>query len=123
MNKKQIFLNTVFWGFILWFFGYVLGIVFFALVPKNLIGLVISPIAVVFTLWVLIKKIKREKFMCYFGLGLIWTVMAVILDYLFIVKLFQSTDYYKADIYVYYGLTFVLPMAVGLYKKNNGLLK
>jgi hypothetical protein len=78
---------------------------------------------VIFTLWVLLKKIKREKFMCYFGLGLIWTLMAVLLDYLFIVKLFQSTDYYKADIYVYYGLTFVLPMAVGFYKKNKGLIK
>jgi len=123
MNKKQIFVNTVSWGFILWLFGYILGIVLFAFVPKDQIGLYITPIAVVFTLWVLIKKIKREQFLCYFGLGLIWTVMAATLDYIFIVKLFKSADYYKPDVYLYYILTFVLPMVVGWYKKSKGLIK
>ena len=123
MNKKQIFVNTISWGFILWLFGYILGIVLFAFVPKDQIGLYITPIAVVFTLWVLIKKIKREQFLCYFGLGLIWTVMAATLDYIFIVKLFKSADYYKPDVYLYYILTFVLPMVVGWYKKSKGLIK
>jgi len=123
MNKKQIFVNTISWGFILWLFGYILGIVLFAFVPKDQIGLYITPIAVVFTLWVLIKKIKREQFLCYFGLGLIWTVMAATLDYIFIVKLFKSADYYKPDVYLYYVLTFVLPLIVGWYKKSKGLIK
>jgi len=116
MTKKQILLNTLFWGFILWLFGYALGIVFFGFVPKDQIGLYLSPIAVAFTLWVLFKKIKREEFMCYIGLGVIWTIMAILLDYLFIVKMFQSTDYYKSDVYVYYALTFILPIIVGWYK-------
>lgn len=115
-NPLKIFINTVLWGTLLWLFGYILGIIFFAFVPKNLIGFVILPLGVAFTLWVLIKKIKREGFGCYFGLGLIWTIMAVILDYLFIVKMFKSADYYKPDVYVYYALTFLLPLAVGWYK-------
>ena len=115
-NPMKIFLNTVMWGLVLWLFGYILGIVFFTLVPKNLIGFVILPLGVAFTLWVLIKKIKREEFGCYFGLGLIWTIMAVGLDYLFIVKMLKSTDYYKPDVYVYYTLTFLLPLAVGWFK-------
>ena len=123
MDEKQIFVNTISWGFILWLFGYILGIVLFAFVPKDQIGLYITPIAVVFTLWVLIKKIKREQFLCYFGLGLIWTVMAATLDYIFIVKLFKSADYYKPDVYLYYVLTFVLPLIVGWYKKSKGLIK
>jgi len=116
-NKGKIFLNTVFWGFILWLFGYVLGIVFFAFVPKDAIGWFVMPFGIAATLWVLFKKIKREKFMCYFGLGVIWTIMAAVLDFVFLVKLLNATDYYKPDVFLYYALTFLLPLAVGLYKK------
>jgi hypothetical protein len=115
-NKGKIFLNTVFWGFVLWLFGYVLGFVFFAFVPKDLIGWYIMPFGVVFSFWILLKKIKREEFMCYFGLGLIWTIMAIVLDYVFLVKLLKAVNYYKLDVYIYYILTFVLPMIVGWYK-------
>ena len=122
-KKRAILLNSLAWGFILWLFGYILGLVFFPLVPKEQIGFYVLPIGVALTLWALIKKIKREVFLCYFGLGLIWTILAVVLDYIFIVKLFQSADYYKPDVYVYYALTFVLPLLVGWYKKSKGLIK
>lgn len=122
-DKAKIFFNTIFWGFILWLFGYVLGIVFFAFVPKNLIGWLIFPFGVAATLWVLFKKIKRDSFVCYIGLGVIWTIMAIVLDYFFLVKLFKTPDYYKIDVYIYYILTCVLPIAAGWYrfnkKKNN----
>ena len=68
-NKWKIFLNTIFWGFVLWLFGYILGFVFFALVPQEMIGWFIMPFGVIFTLWILFKKIKRESFICYVGLG------------------------------------------------------
>lgn len=112
----KILLNTVLWGLALWLFGYILGIIFFAFVPKEQIGWYILPLGVIFVLWVLIKKIKREEFGCYFGLGLIWTIMAVSLDFIFIVKMLKSVGYYKPDVYVYYALTFLLPLAVGWYK-------
>jgi len=117
-NKKKIFLNTVFWGFVLWLFGYVLGIVFFALVPAEVLGWYIMPLGIIATLWVLIKKIQRDEFGCYVGLGVIWTLMAVVLDYFFLVKLLNVTDYYKIDVYLYYALTFILPIAVGWYTTN-----
>lgn len=116
MDKLKILLNTIFWGFILWLFGYVLGIIFFAFAPKELIGWFILPLGVIFTLWVLFKRIKRERFTCYVGLAVIWTIMAVALDYAFIVKLFASSDYYKPDVFVYYALTFLLPLVAGLHK-------
>jgi hypothetical protein len=61
--------------------------------------------------------------MCYIGLGVIWTIMAVVLDYFFIVKMLNSPDYYRLDVYLYYALTFILPVAVGWYKKSKGLVK
>ena len=112
----KIFLNTVLWGFLLWLFGYVLGFVFFALVPKDVIGWFLMPFGIIATLWVLFKKIKRDRFACYIGLGVIWTVMAMVLDYAFLVRLLNATDYYKIDVYVYYILTLVIPVAVGWYK-------
>lgn len=116
LSPKQKILSNVFWGFILWLFGYILGIIFFAFVPKELIGYYILPLGIALMLWVLFKKIHRDEFMCYFGIGLFWTVIAIVLDYLFIVLLFNSTDYYKMDIYIYYALTFIIPIAVGWYK-------
>jgi hypothetical protein len=59
----------------------------------------------------------------YIGLGVIWTIMAVVLDYFFLVKMLNASDYYKFDVYLYYILTFVLPVAVGWYKKSKGLIK
>lgn len=116
VNLKKVFFNTVFWGLMLWFFGYVLGLIFFAIVPQEQIGFYVLPFGVIATLWVLTKKIVREQLGCYFGLGLIWLLIAVVLDYLFIIKLFNSSAYYKADVYLYYFLIFALPLAVGCYR-------
>jgi len=119
MDKKKIILNTLLWGFLLWIFGYILGFIFFAFVPKEAIGWYIMPFGIIATLWVLFKKIERESFGCYVGLGVIWTVMAIVLDYIFIVLLLKSAGYYKPDVYLYYILTFILPVAVGWYKFNK----
>ncbi len=119
MNKK--FLSYAFgWGFILWLIGYALGIVLFKAVPQNLLGWIIMPIGIVITLWVLFKKIHFESFGHYFFLAFIWTLLAIILDYFLLVKLFKPIDgYYKLDVYIYYALTFILPLLVGWNKTKK----
>jgi hypothetical protein len=105
------------WGVGLWFIGYVLGFVFFAIVPPDMIGWFITPIGVLITLWVLLKKVKGASFKYYFMLAVVWTLLAVALDYLFIIKTLHPADgYYKLDVYVYYGLTFALPIIVSFFK-------
>lgn len=74
------------------------------------------PFGIAPTLWVLTKKIVRKEFTCYLGLTIFWTLIAVVFDYLFIVKLLNSSDYYKPDVYLYYLLTFLIPHLVGWYK-------
>lgn len=115
-DKKALFLNTLLWGFLLWLFGYILGIVFFMLVPAEAIGYYVLPIGVIATIWVLLEKIERESFTCYAMVGVFWAIIAVLLDYVFIVLLFQSASYYKPDVYLYYLLALFLPAAVGTYK-------
>jgi hypothetical protein len=108
------------WGVLLWFIGYVLGIVLFPIVPSSMIGLVIMPIGIIITLWVLLKKIKSSSFQYYLKLAVIWTLIAIVLDYFLLVKLFKPADgYYKVDVYLYYILTFLLPLIVGWRKKTN----
>ena len=118
-NKGKIFLNTIFWGLMLWLWGYILGFVFFAFVPKDIIGWLVMPLGLAAIIWVLIKKIKREEFMCYVGLGIIWTIMAIALDYVFLVKLLKAVDYYKLDVHIYYILTLILPITAGMYRFNK----
>lgn len=118
MNKK--FLKNAFgWGFLLWLIGYILGIILFFVLPSSIIGWAITPIGIIITLWVLLKKIKSNSLKYYFLLAFNWTLIAIIFDYLFLVKIFNPADgYYKLDVYLYYLLTFLLPIIIGI-KKNR----
>jgi len=119
MNKK-ILVDNLGWGITLWLVGYILGIVFFAFVPHDLIGWVIMLIGIIITLFVLFKIIKSSSLNYYLMLALSWTAIAIILDYFLLVKLFKPADgYYKLDVYLYYILTFALPLVVGYIKTHK----
>lgn len=118
--SKQFYKDALGWGFILWLIGYILGIILFAVIPPSMIGWVITPIGIAITLWVLIKKINGDSLKYYFLIGLVWALIAVIFDYFFLVKLFKPADgYYKLDVYLYYIITFLLPIIVGWRKTKN----
>jgi len=119
MNKK-FFKDAIGWGFVLWLIGYVLGIMLFAFVPASILGWIITPIGILLTLWVLFKKVSPSTFSYYLSLAFMWTAIAVICDYLFLVLAFKPEDgYYKWDIYLYYSLTFLLPLIVYGIKKRK----
>jgi len=118
LGSKQFLKDALGWGFVLWLIGYILGIAFFMVVPPNLIGWVIMPIGIIIALWVLYKKVKGDSFQYYIFLAIAWTPIAIVFDYFFLVKLFKPADgYYKLDVYLYYALTFILPVFVGWRKK------
>lgn len=123
--NKQLLKDALGWGFVLWFVGYLLGIIFFILVPTTILGWVIMPIGTAITLWVLFKKIKSNFIKYYLLLAIVWTLMAIIFDYFFLVKIFKPVDgYYKLDVYLYYFITFILPVVVGrekIYKKTSNI--
>jgi hypothetical protein len=117
--SKQLLKDGFGWGLLLWFIGYVLGIVLFMVVPVNLIGWVISPIGILLTLWVLNKKIKSQEIKHFIYIAIIWTIIAVLFDYVFLVQLFKPDDgYYKLDVFIYYLFTFLLPLLVGWRKSR-----
>jgi len=112
--NKQLLKDGVGWGVGLWLIGYALGIALFPVAPANVLGWIIMPIGIVITLWVLFKKVRGESLGYYAKVAVIWTLIAIIFDYLFLVQVFHPADgYYKLDVYLYYVLTFVLPLLVG----------
>lgn len=119
---KQLLKDVLGWGFILWFIGYVLGILFFMVVPPNLIGWVIMPIGTLITFWVAFKKLKRTNlpYYIYIIVALGWTFIAIILDYFFLVKAFKPVDgYYKPSVIIYYCLMFFIPILAGWWKRRK----
>ena len=106
-------------GLVLWLIGYVLGVMLFAFVPTNLIGWIITPIGTAVTLWVAFKKVNGDTLRYYGLVALIWALIAVLGDYLFIVKAFKPADgYYKPDVYLYYALTLAIPVLAGWRKSK-----
>ena len=86
----------------------------FALVPASLIGWIITPIGIAITLWIAFKKVKGSTLPYYGLVALAWLSIAVVGDYLFIVKAFKPADgYYKPDVYLYYALTVGIPLFAG----------
>ncbi len=107
------------WGAALWLVGYALSFAFFPFVPNAYLGWTIMPFGIIATVWVLKVKIDYFPISEYARLGVAWVLVALVLDYVFIVKLLAPADgYYKLDIYLYYLLTLLLPPVVGWYKKR-----
>jgi len=117
---KKFYTDVLGWGFGLWLFGYLLGIALFAFVPPAALGWVITPIGISVSLWVLFKKIKSQTLSHYLSIGIGWMIIAIVFDYIFLVMFFHPADgYYKLDVYVYYAVTFLLPVLVGWYKSSK----
>lgn len=90
-------------------------------------------------LWVLFKKVhpvkslpqqgatesqfngvKGDTFQYFLLLAIFWTLIAIVFDYFFLVKALKPADgYYKLDVYLYYGLTFILPLFAGWRKQQS----
>jgi hypothetical protein len=122
LMDKQFLKYMLGWGIVLWLVGYVLGIIFFFVFPPSLIGWVIMPIGIALIFWILLKKVKGVNAQGYLMLAIAWTIISIAFDYLFIVKTFKPIDgYYKLDVYLYYALTFMIPLIVGWWKitKSN----
>ena len=118
--NRQLLMDSLGWGVLLWLIGYILGIIFFFVMSASLIGWVVMPIGIIITLWVLWKRIKSSLFQHYLVLAIVWTLIAIGLDYIFIIKMLHPADgYYKLDVYLYYGLTFLLPLLIGWLKSTK----
>lgn len=117
---RQLLKDSLGWGFGLWLIGYILGILLFFVLPSSWIGWAILPVGIVITVWVLLRKVTATTLQHYVVLAVVWALIAVVFDYLLIVKAFSPPDgYYKPDVYLYYALTFIMPLVVGRLKVSK----
>jgi hypothetical protein len=115
---QQVFKDTAGPGTFFWLIGYLAGIVLFFTPFKSSMGWIIflffTPVTILVTWW-WFRSRERLPLKYYAGVGVCWALIAVVLDYLFIVTLFGSTNYYAPDVYLYYALMFLVPVGVGMY--------
>jgi hypothetical protein len=102
----------------LWLIGYIasLALFFTPLWEKGggwILLIIFTPITIAITWW-WFKQQDPLPFLYYAKVGIVWMLIAIVLDYLFIVRLFQAT-YYGTDVFVYYVATFIIPLIVGLF--------
>ncbi|NVN86505.1 MAG: hypothetical protein HXX15_10500 [Rhodopseudomonas sp.] len=119
MTTKFLIRDVLVWGLLLWLVGYLLGFAFYALVPVALIGWYVMPFGIATTCLVLWRWVRVSRWRDALLLGIGWSVIAVVCDYAFIVKLLAPPDgYYKLDVYLYYLLMLALPMAAAALRRK-----
>ncbi len=115
--SKSLLREGVLWGALLWLFGYVLSFALYAVAPINLLGWVVMPFALARTVWVAGTRVRGTAVVHYVLVGAIWTILAVVLDYILLVKLLHPADgYYKFD--VYYTCCLLVPVIAGWQKAH-----
>ena len=104
-------------GTALWLIGYLASLVLFFTPYAGIMGWILiavfTPVTIVITWWWFARQ-EIHILQYYAGVGVAWMLIAIVLDYLFIVLLFNAT-YYEPDVFVYYAVTFLIPPGVGLY--------
>ncbi len=107
-------------GSALWLAGYLVSLALFFTPLAGIMGWIITAVFTPVTIAVAWWRFRTTDLPLsyYAAVGLVWAAIAIVLDYLFIVLLFR-TDYYAVDIFIYYGLTFLIPVGVGLYLRRT----
>jgi hypothetical protein len=116
-SMKQWIKDTAGLGTALWFVGYLASLVLFFTPYAGIMGWILLAVFTPFTVaiaWWWFRTREPLDLQYYAGVGVAWMLIAVVLDYLFIVLMFQAA-YYKPDVFLYYILTFLIPVGVGLY--------
>ena len=120
-NMKTKIIDILLLGLALWLMGYVASILLYGFVSNVILGWVLfvifTPVAVCIS-FLRFRK-RKEAIVYYFVVALAWMLIAIAFDYLFIVKTFGVSNYYKLDVFVYYLTTFLVPLLVG-YRYGRG---
>ncbi|MFZ5933093.1 MAG: hypothetical protein ACOYT7_03415 [Patescibacteria group bacterium] len=59
----------------------------------------------------------------YFIVAAVWLILAPVLDYVIIVKGFNSQNYYDFEVMIYYAVTFLIPLAIGYKYGQKGTIQ
>lgn len=119
----QLLRDTAYTGILLWVAGYLASMaVYFSGLNYDVWGKVVLllyiPCAAVFAYWYFSQRELSLQY--YAGVGIAWSLIAVVLDYPFIVMRFGAWQYYTPDVFFYYIVMFLIPVIVGMYVNREG---
>jgi len=118
---QQWIKDTAVLGTGLWLIGYLASLVLFFSPYAGIMGwillVIFTPVTIAVTWW-WFRQRKGLSLEYYAKVGISWVLIAIVFDYLFIVQLFQA-NYYAPDVFVYYLMTFLIPVGVGFYLIQN----
>jgi hypothetical protein len=114
--SRTILVDAPALGIFVWLIGYLAGIVLYFFLSPDILGWVLFAIFTPIVILLCYKRFgKREESISYYAfVAAVWLIVAVVFDYLFLVKLLNPPVYYKLDVYVYYASTFLIPFLVGV---------
>lgn len=115
MFSKEKLIDLFGYGIGFWLLGYLAGILLFMFIPLNLLGWALIVIFTPIFIFLTGKRFKNSdsEFEYYAVVSIVWTAIAIVLDYIFIVMLFNNPKYYQLDVVLYYLITFIVPLAIG----------
>lgn len=115
-TTKQKLVDTVGCGLGLWVIGFALGMMLFPFVPVARLGWIIVPVMAVVSVLLAFRRLRgsQESSTYFVIVGAVWLLIAVMLDDIFLVRAFLVQGYYDLDVFIYYALMLVVPIAVGL---------
>jgi len=118
---KKWMKDTAGLGTVLWVIGYLASLVLFFSPFAGVMGWILlaifTPVTIAIVWW-WFRKRERLLLRYYAGVGVAWVLIAIVLDYLFIVVLFQA-NYYGIDVFVYYAVTFLIPVGIGMFLNKS----
>lgn len=118
---KQSIKDTAGLGTALWLIGYLASLALFFSPYAGVMGWILiavfTPVTIAIVWW-WFRNREPLPLQYYAGIGIAWVLIAVVLDYLFIVLLFQAI-YYGIDVFVYYAVTFLIPVSVGMFLNRS----
>ena len=115
-QPRDRLIDTIGLGFSLWFIGYIASIILYFFVAPEILGwilfVVFTPVMIAVTHVRFRKKSLHLRY--YVIIGVVWTSIAVVFDFLFIVLLFNPDNYYHLSVLIYYLETFLVPVIMGI---------
>jgi hypothetical protein len=108
-------IDTLGLGVGLWVIGYVASLVLFFTPLKGVMGWILLVVLAPVTAYIAYRRFKsRKKALAYYAVvSVAWLAVAMVMDYVFIVKLFTQPGYYALDVFAYYAVTFLMPLLIG----------
>ena len=116
VSRATLLWDTLGCGVLLWLLGFGFGMAIYPFIAVANIGWCILVVLIPVTGYVASRRLANthRSFKHMLMMAVAWVGIAAAADYKVLVQVMHVQHYFKLDVYVYYGFTFLMPIMVGL---------